>query len=253
MEQAGRQKLHRREPEARVMCCEERKRLGYNGQAVADSQAGIIVGAEVTAQENDTAQLEPMVKQAMENTGRVPPEVVADSGYAVGDQIQRTQALGTNVITPSPTPHKDQQPYHVSHFEYDAIQNQVTCPRGEKLDFQYATVKADRGPVRIYRCKNRDCPVRRQCSKDPKGRMMEIGPWTEVLQRQRQKLLDPRLKGILRKRGTIIEPVFARIKERWGFRRWLYRGLGKVRSQWALLCLVSNLSIMWHRKMRAMG
>jgi hypothetical protein len=62
------------------MGCEERKRLGDNGQAVADSQAGIIVGAEVTAQENDTAQLEPMVKQAMENTRRVPPEVVADSG-----------------------------------------------------------------------------------------------------------------------------------------------------------------------------
>jgi hypothetical protein len=40
---------------------------------------------------------------------------------------------------------------------------------------------------------------------------------------------------------AIVEPVFGQIKEWRGFRRFLLRGLQKVRAEWKLICLTHNL------------
>ncbi len=38
-----------------------------------------------------------------------------------------------------------------------------------------------------------------------------------------------------------VEPVFGQFKERRGLRRFLLRGLAKVRAEWTLWCLTHNL------------
>lgn len=48
-------------------------------------------------------------------------------------------------------------------------------------------------------------------------------------------------REMYRKRKTIPEPVFGQIKEARGFRRFLLRGLAKIRSEWALVCATHNL------------
>jgi hypothetical protein len=40
---------------------------------------------------------------------------------------------------------------------------------------------------------------------------------------------------------TVPEPVFGQIKEARGFRRFLLRGLVKVRAEWSLVALTHNL------------
>ena len=42
-------------------------------------------------------------------------------------------------------------------------------------------------------------------------------------------------------RQTTVEPVFGVIKEQFGLRQFLLRGLAKVRSMWRLTCAVSNI------------
>jgi hypothetical protein len=42
-------------------------------------------------------------------------------------------------------------------------------------------------------------------------------------------------------RKAIVEPVFGQIKEQRGFRRFSLRGKQNVRSEWRLVCTVSNL------------
>jgi transposase len=42
-------------------------------------------------------------------------------------------------------------------------------------------------------------------------------------------------------RKAIVEPVFGQIKAGRGFRRFAFRGLGKVRAEWQLICLTHNL------------
>ena len=63
---------------------------GYNAQAAVDSQAQVIVAAEITQQTNDKQQLVPMIKLVVANTGSKPIAVSADTGYwseaNVGDE-----------------------------------------------------------------------------------------------------------------------------------------------------------------------
>ena len=42
-------------------------------------------------------------------------------------------------------------------------------------------------------------------------------------------------------RKKTVEPVFGQLKERRGLRRFLLRGLAKVRGEWTLWCLTHNL------------
>lgn len=46
-------------------------------------------------------------------------------------------------------------------------------------------------------------------------------------------------------RKGIVEPVFGQIKGARGFRRFLLRGLAKVRGEWRLVCLTHNLLKLW--------
>ncbi len=64
-------------------------------------------------------------------------------------------------------------------------------------------------------------------------------------ERMRAKLLTESGRAVYARRKAIIEPVFGQIKEVRGFRRFLLRGLAKVRGEWRLVCLTHNLLKIW--------
>src|SRR4030042_6140683 len=74
---------------------------------------------------------------------------------------------------------------------------------------------------------------------------MEISPYREAIERQREKQEDPIKLGMLRKRKAIVEHIFGEIKQAMGFRRFTVNGLEGVRAQWSLLCAVLNLKKMY--------
>ena len=54
-------------------------------------------------------------------------------------------------------------------------------------------------------------------------------------------------------RKTIVEPVFGQIKGARGMRRFLLRGLPKVRGEWRLICLTHNLLKLWRYRCAPSG
>jgi hypothetical protein len=62
-----------------------------------------------------------------------------------------------------------------------------------------------------------------------------------ALQQMRDKLKTEGGKAVYKMRKQIVEPVFGYIKEGRGFRRFSFRGLGNVRSEWRLICATHNL------------
>jgi transposase len=64
-------------------------------------------------------------------------------------------------------------------------------------------------------------------------------------ERMRAKLLTESGRALYARRKTIVEPVFGQIKEARGFRRFLLRGLAKIRGEWRLVCLTHNLLKIW--------
>ena len=70
------------DPESRIMHKAGKEYVqAYNAQAAVDSTAQVIVAQSLSNCRNDVQQLEPMVKQIKENTGRQAQEFSADAGY----------------------------------------------------------------------------------------------------------------------------------------------------------------------------
>jgi len=78
------------DPDSRIMRDGATKSFeqSYNCQAVVDSQAQVIVAAQVTQQANDKQQVKPLVEEMKSNLdGRLPGELSADAGYFSEDNI----------------------------------------------------------------------------------------------------------------------------------------------------------------------
>jgi transposase len=68
---------------------------------------------------------------------------------------------------------------------------------------------------------------------------------TTAKERMAAKVQSPAGRALYARRKVIVEPVFGQIKEARGFRRFLLRGLAKIRGEWCLVCLTHNLLKVW--------
>jgi len=64
-------------------------------------------------------------------------------------------------------------------------------------------------------------------------------------ERMAAKVRTPEGKALYSRRKVIVEPVFGQVKEDRGFRRFLLRGLKKIRGEWSLVCMTHNLLKIW--------
>jgi hypothetical protein len=68
---------------------------------------------------------------------------------------------------------------------------------------------------------------------------------TTAKERLAAKGQSPAGRARYARRTVIVEPVFGQSKEARGFRRFLLRGLAKMRGAWCLVCLTHNLLQVW--------
>lgn len=66
-------------------------------------------------------------------------------------------------------------------------------------------------------------------------------PQGPVAQQMRERLGQEEERKRYRQRSGMVEPVFGCLKEILGYRRFLLRGLKKVRGEWGLICTAFNL------------
>lgn len=246
LDAAGESHLHPADPDARVMKCRDKgsHTFCYNDQAVVDEHSGLIVAEEATMAVNDNGQLVEMITQARQTLGGAVQTTVADGGYSSAQQFAAAQQQGESVMVNLSERHKDNphKPFAWSNFQYDEQTDTVICPRGERLVHTHTRRHCARQEqLRCYRCRRHDCPVRSQCTQDPKGRKIELGENHMALQQQRNKHRDSAERAKLAKRRYIVEPVFGWIKQQLGFRRHTVFGLEGVRAEWSLIATVYNL------------
>ena len=175
------------DPESRIMPDGANKGSyvqSFNAQAAVDSQAQVIVAAEVTQQTNDSEQLVPMIKQVVANAGKKPIAVSADAGYWSAANVSDAGVAGVDLYIATG---------RQKHGEKEATAN---------------------GPP-------------------PEGATPK--------EAMAHKLRTEAGKSIYKMRKAIVEPVFGQTKEWRGFRRFSFRGLGRVGLEWKLICLTSNI------------
>lgn len=129
-----------------------------------------------------------------------------------------------------------------------AEEDQYVCPQEKKLSYLYTKkYVSDNGyesSRRIYECSDcQGCPVKSECTKAKYNRRIEIG--VELLKMKKtahDNLVSPRGKEMRSQRPIEVESVFGRLKQNWGFRRFLLRGKEKVKTEWGILCIAHNIA-----------
>jgi hypothetical protein len=171
-EQTGHLNPHDRD--ARVMKCPDRNMntFAYNNQAVVDEDSRLIVAERTTQEATDLRLLAGMVQQVEDECGQAAETTVADAGYAASAPLHKAQQAEHHVLVnlPKPLQRDPTNLLKAANFNFDAEHNVVICPLGETLEYTHTRWhKGKEEYLRAYRCRNRDCPLRAQCSKDPKA------------------------------------------------------------------------------------
>lgn len=65
------------------------------------------------------------------------------------------------------------------------------------------------------------------------------------MRQHRVRMASAEAKALLRQRARLVEPTFGILKEQQGARRFLLRGLAKVRAAWSVLVTAFNLRTLW--------
>jgi transposase len=245
----------------------------YTPVAATDGVADFIVDCDVIAGPNEQGELLPSVDRIEENFGHKIGSVSADKAFGTGPNLEGMETRNVNFHTPveSPLPQEgnpakredprqpvaeaewpnlprnDKKKLAKCCFVYDQARDMYYCPLGKELPYA-ETNKSDSSQgqrvSRIYRCKDcANCPLAKECL-DPKakrGRTITRDAHESARERMHAKMQTEEGQETYNRRMHVGETPFAIIKGILDVRRFLLRGLEKVRTEWCWVCTAYNL------------
>ncbi len=245
----------------------------YTPLAATDGVLGMIVDCEVIAAPQEHGETLATVDRIEETFGQKPDKMLADLGHATGANLAGMEERGVDFYTPltsqlpaegnparrsdprSPVaeehwpqlPRNDKQKLARSCFLYDEENDRYYCPLGQPLDYKETKKETRSGVVvnqRVYRCQRcADCRLAGECldPKSKRGRSIRRDEYESLREKMAAKMETPEGKTTYRRRTHIAETPFAVIKHILAVRRFLLRGLEKVRTEWRWVCTAHNL------------
>ena len=257
LHQEQRKRVNLTDGDAQLMKGRQGIMTAYNAQAMV-SRVGVgegqhrgmlITAVDVVDDPTDYGQLEPMLEEADAMTGVRSDTVLADGGYHTGANLEACHERGQTLVVPERERGGERSAYFKDRFAHDEATDSYRCPEGKVLPFK-ATSKTKNGtPVRVYRASKLDChacPAYGVCTRHKHaGRVLWVGPNDVRLREHRAWMETDEARSLYAQRKGLIEPVFGIIMEQMSGRRFLLRGLGNVRAEFALLATAFNLRMMW--------
>jgi transposase len=245
----------------------------YTPAVATDGAQGFIVDCDVIAGPNEQNELLNSVDRIEENFEKKPENLSADKAFGTGPNLAGMESRKVNFHTPveSPSPQPGnpalradpRQPVPEAEwpnlprtgkkklakccFIYDEEADVYFCPMGQEMhyrDTKKSQAVQGQRVVRIYNCCGcANCPLAKECL-DPRGKHgRTISRDAHELERERMyaKMQTEAAKEVYKRRMHIGETQFAIIKAIFGVRRFLLRGLEKVRTEWYWVCTAYNL------------
>ena len=260
----------------------------YTPVATVDIESGLIVQADVLNVVNEDGHLIPAVEQVQRDFNPAsPPEVLTDGLNGTGANLAACEERGISMISPCEIPDPannpalredptqavpkadwDRLPVHPvkggppqldkSAFVYDEQRDCYWCPAGKSLPFKNTTSERSGSGRRIrsrYLAEATDCaecPLRARCLQGKtKSRQITREQYEAHRERHARKMATPEAQATYALRRHPGERPFAMIKHHFGMRRFLLRGLDRVRNEWRWATIAFNLqrlkSLMWSR------
>lgn len=274
------------DPESRVMPNKEGGYApNYTPTATTDGHCGMIVDADVINDVNETAEFLPSLDRVEEMLGERPEKALTDAGNNSGAVLEGLEQRGIDGYAPAksnqpqpgnpacredPTqpvpeelwpqlPRNGRKQLDKSCFVYEEEKDVYYCPQGHEMPFEKTKPderNGERIPLRVYRCAAcAGCPLAQACldAKAQHGRTITRDPYEGSRERMAAKMATEEGRQIYNQRPHIAETPFAILKSIMNVRRFLLRGLEKVKTEWTWAVTAFNLKKLVRelRRMRA--
>jgi transposase len=227
---------------------------GYNVQMGTENQ--FVTGLSVHQNPGDTLCMKPHLEQLKAQRGKLPATIIADAGYGSEENYEYLEKEDVEHFVKYNTFHKEKSKKwqadatRVQNWHYISDRDEYLCAYGRYLSFLHEKKqRSDNGfesLIRIYECETcADCPHRDKCVKGDKpdaNRRIYINRRLNALKNTARANLDSE-KGLKMRslRPIEVESVFGDIKGNFGVRRFLLRGLQKVKIEWTLCSIAHNI------------
>lgn len=228
LEENNRSSMSLSDKEARLMKSRDGFIPAYNIQSGVDSKHNMIADTEVTDEENDLNQLEPMVNSIEEEIGMKPEEVLADKGYYKPTKIEELE-LDEEIKCYVAIPDEKKE---VSEFKYNKEKDEYICSEGKPLVLKQKNKERKNGYSDMYQGLECDgCKLRAECTKSKSGRILYRPSNIEWVERYKKRMGEISSKAKINKRKTIVEHPFGTLKYWMGKIPLLLRGKEKVSTE----------------------
>jgi transposase len=222
------------DPDARLMGKGRNWVVGYNAQIAVDTESGYVAGSTVLDAKNDSVAMGQVVEAVQNQSGELPEQIAADSGY---DSSRNLQDLADRGIQSCVAPKKDSE----VGWSMDES-GKLRCPAGH-CPAGSSTYRNRHGTLirrlRIAQCPN--CELRARCASAQTQSFIYPADCDPRLRlRNRRRARSDTGKALLGKRKTV-ERTFGHVKWNLGFTRFHLRGLQKARLEFGMTCLAYNL------------
>lgn len=185
-----------------------------------------------------------------------PETLIADAGYGSEENYAYLQDNHVKAYVKYNTFHYEQKrrykknktKYRPENFTYLPEVDQYECPQGKRLIYLYTKKYVTENGYETQRrvCGGaacQDCPVMAECTKSKYERRLGVGvDLLKMKQAAHERLMSPRGKEVRLQRPIEVEAVFARLKQNWGFRRFMLRGKENVKTECGILCIAHNIA-----------
>jgi transposase len=221
---------------------------GYNVQIGTERQ--FITGFSLHQDRGDSPTLPSHLDDFKRLHGRYPARVIADAGYGSEENYRY---LGDREITgyvkygsfDQEQSQRRRAKFGLNTFGYEAETDSYRCPDGRELAYQRSRRgRSDNGYVsetRIYAGDCNGCTLKGRCCHKSAHRQLHVNRALEEYRGEALRLLTSP-EGLTYRSRRLVEPesVFGQLKWNRGIRRFLLRGMEKVKAEFGLMALAHN-------------
>lgn len=223
----------------------------YNVQISTEEQ--FLTNFSLHQRPGDTATLIPHLDQFEDTYKKQSETVVTDAGYGSEQNYEYAEQSNIDAFIKYNYFHAEQKkkhkqnPFLPSNLYYNAEQDFLVCPMGQKMycvgAYKRASELGYESTIYIYQAQNcKGCPMRGACHKGKGNRKIELNHKLLAYRKQaREKLMSE--EGLYHRSKRPIEPeaVFGQIKFNNKFNRFTLKGLDKVEVEFGLVAISHNL------------
>jgi len=233
---------------------------GYNLQLGVEGE--YIVGVDISSERSDQNTLLALLDRMEAWSGKRHASVVADAGYESEENYLGIQAKGQIAyIKPQNYEKSKTRKYRTNTYlrenmPYDPGSDTYTCPAGKVFEHIYDTKRRSKtgyeATLAVYECLGcQGCPQKKLCTRAKGNRRL-------TLSRQFLALREEALERITSEHGKLLrlnrsiqsEGAFGVLKQDYGFRRYLRRGMAGVLTETLLYAMAYNIDKLHNKWMR---